>query len=66
MESTKPIFYLDEKGQRQVGYNALLLPGVAEVYLKMRDAHLASGAPVPKRYVPIVAACDILMRGQSW
>jgi P63C domain len=61
--STTPIFFREKSGKRSVGYDALLLPRVGEVYLKMRDHHLKEGKPVPRQYQHIVAACDMLMRG---
>ena len=61
--STTPIFFRDKRGGRSVGYDAELLPKVADVYLKFRDACLETGKPVPRRYEPLIRACDILMRG---
>lgn len=46
-----------------VGYDALLLPQVAEVYLKMKDACAAEKKDVPRQYRHIVKACDLIMRG---
>jgi P63C domain len=63
LASTTPIFFLDKKGRRMVGYDATLLPGVAEVYLKFRDDCAANKMPVPKQYSHIVAACDVVIRG---
>jgi hypothetical protein len=63
MQSTTPIFYRTKKGARGVGYDAVLLPSVAEVYLKFRDASLAETGKVPSRYKDIITACDILIRG---
>ncbi|HEX7871819.1 MAG TPA: P63C domain-containing protein [Sphingobium sp.] len=63
LESTKPIFYLSKGGGRGVGYNARLLPDVAEVYLRFRDYHLAASGEVPKRYRDMVQAADTLIRG---
>ena len=62
-ESTTPIFYRNKQGRRSVGYDALLLPKVCEVYLKYRDSLLKQGKPVPTQYAKIVQACDIVMRG---
>lgn len=59
----KPIFYLSKAGGKGVGYDAKLLPLVAEVYLKFRDQCLANAGRVPDRYVGMVAAADALMRG---
>lgn len=61
--STTPIFFRDKDGRRSVGYDAQLLPKVADVYLKLRDAHQAGGKPLPKQYEHIIRACDILVRG---
>lgn len=62
--STTPIFYRTRAGGKGVGYDARLLPKVAEVYLKYRDACLAMpGGKIPKRYSDIFRSADILMRG---
>jgi hypothetical protein len=63
IQSTKPLFYLSKSGGRGVGYDARLLPDVAEVYLRFRDYHLAASGEVPKRYQGMVQAADTLMRG---
>jgi P63C domain len=63
MESTTPIFYRTKGGGKGVGYDATLLPKVAEVYLKFRDWCLASGGKIPRQYEHIVGAADILVRG---
>ncbi|MGA2967510.1 MAG: P63C domain-containing protein [Terriglobales bacterium] len=60
--STKPLFYEAKKTQ-EVGYNAKLLPGVGEVYLKLRDECLKQSGKIPARYAHIIEACDIVMRG---
>lgn len=60
--STTPIFYRSLKGGRGVGYDARLLPQVAEVYLRFRDAMVAERGKVPSKYVHIVSAADILIR----
>jgi len=60
--STTPIFYRTT-GSKGVGYDARLLPQVAEVYLRFRDAVVTEKGKVPARYEHIVAAADILMRG---
>ncbi len=56
--STTPVLYRTKGGARALGYDALLLPGVCEVYLAARDAGalLASQEHIAKR-------CDLLMRG---
>ena len=61
--STTPIFYFDQNGGRQVGYDAELLPRVAEVYLKLRDECLQAGKPIPRHYDHIIKACDVVVRG---
>ena len=61
--STTPVLYRGKTGQRSVGYDAMLLPMVCEVYLRFRDASLASAGKVPAQYAHIVQACDALMRG---
>ena len=48
-----------------MGYDATLLPKVAEVYLKFRDATLRDKEAVPKQYAHIIRAADILMRASS-
>ncbi len=61
--STTPIFYRGSSGNKGVGYDARLLPQVAEVYLKFRDAALAGTGKVHTQYIHIIKAADILMRG---
>ena len=60
--STTPILFKLRNGQRTVGYDALLLPMVAEVYLNLRDAYAEREKPVPTKYAHIVKACDRLTR----
>lgn len=66
-ESTAPFFYRTMKGGKGVGYDATLLPKVAEVYLRFRDEHRTKDGGMPKRYKRqyehIIDAADILMRG---
>ena len=62
-ESTKPVFFRTKSGKRTAGYDAKLLPMVAEVYLQMRDSHLAQCKSVPRQYQHIIWACDSVMRG---
>ena len=62
-KSTTPMFYLTEKGTKAVGYDASLLPLVADVYLKFRDDRLENKGAVPKNYQHIIKASDILIRG---
>jgi hypothetical protein len=74
MMSTTPILFRLKNGQRTVGYDAMLLPMICEVYLKFRDSlneklghNLADVRGVAKsylaRYKHIIAACDRLTRG---
>jgi P63C domain len=60
--STKPISYKVESGAVETGYDARLLPQVADVYLKYRDDCLRNGKPIPTNYSHIIETCDILMR----
>jgi hypothetical protein len=62
-ESTTPVFFRDLTGKRAVGYDALLLPKVCEVYLRLRDSYQAEGREIPYQYAHIVQACDALIRG---
>ena len=62
-ESTTPVFFRNENGVRGAGYDAMLLPGVCEVYLQFRDEFHGVGKSVPSTQRHIVAACDLLMRG---
>ncbi len=63
MMSTTPVFYKTLGGRRGVGYDARLLPQVAEVYLKFRDGEIArKNGSVPARYRQMIAAADVLMR----
>ena len=63
LESTTPIFFHDTNGRRAVGYDAELLPMVAEVYLKMRDDLLGRTKPIPHQYSKFIEACDRIVRG---
>src|SRR5262245_32605635 len=60
--STNPIFYRTMSGGRGVGYDARLLPQVAEVYLKFRDEILHRTGEIPPRYERMITAADILIR----
>jgi hypothetical protein len=60
--STNPIFYKAKSGGRGVGYDARLLPQVAEVYLQFRDAKLRAREKIPARYEGMIVAADILIR----
>lgn len=61
--TTTPVFYRTKSGGKGVGYDARLLPQVAEVYLRFRDHLLADKGEIPSRYQKMIAAADILMRG---
>jgi hypothetical protein len=61
--STTPIFFRDGSGKKGVGYDAELLPMVADVYLQLRDAYQEAGKPVPRQYKHIVQQCDLITRG---
>jgi P63C domain len=79
MVSTTPILFRLKNGSRTVGYDAMLLPMVCEVYLKLRDylnAQIRDGdahAPLGRstvlakatlrKYQHIIEACDLLTRG---
>lgn len=58
VESTTPIMYVPKTGGRAFGYDALLLPKVCEVYLKLHDCRKA--LPSQKH---VVEAAYRLMRG---
>jgi len=61
--STTPVFFRDLANKKAAGYDAQLLPAVAEVYLSMRDALAAERKAVPAQYDHIVRACDLVIRG---
>jgi len=60
--ATTPIFFRTTSGGKGVGYDARILPQVAEVYLKFRDGVLAEKGKVPERYQKIIGAADLLIR----
>jgi hypothetical protein len=62
-QSTAPVFFLSKHGGKNVGYDAQLLPKVADVYLQYRDHCLEERGKVPKQYAHIIEASDLLMRG---
>jgi hypothetical protein len=62
-QSTTPIFCRNENGVRLADYDAMLLPMVCEVYLKLRDHYRAQEKEVPTNQKHIVEACDLLIRG---
>ncbi len=72
--STTPILFRLKSGQRAIGYDAMLLPMICEVYLKLRDdlntkiqngdkATQKTAASSLKQYEHIIKACDVLTRG---
>lgn len=61
--STTPIFYRTLSGGKGVGYDANIMPTVAEVYLKFRDMLIKNKGQIPKRYEKMIGAADILIRG---
>jgi hypothetical protein len=74
MMSTTPILFRLKTGARTVGYDAMLLPMICEVYLKFRDhlnRQIAEGeaeqrknsTTLLKRYRHIIDACDHVTRG---
>lgn len=63
IKSTTPVFYRTMSDGKGVGYDAELLPSVAEVYLRYRDDVLSKKEKVPRKYDHIVKACDLLIRG---
>lgn len=62
MQSTTPIFYRTKSGGKGVGYDARLMPLVAEVYLRFRDSELAEHGQIPSRYARMIGAADVLIR----
>lgn len=60
---SKPVFYRTKSGGKGVGYNAIALKRVAEVYLKFRDQSLETSGKVPTRYQNMIRAADVLIRG---
>jgi len=60
--STAPVFFIDKSGKKSVGYDARVLPNVADVYLKYRDACAKEGKAVTPRYEPLIKACDAVVR----
>jgi len=61
--STTPIFYQTKSGTKGVGYDARLLPKVAEIYLRYRDNVLTMKGRIPRTYQKMIVAADILIRG---
>lgn len=63
LEICRPVFYRTKGGGKGVGYNAIALKRVAEVYLKLRDHSLATAGKIPSRYEKMIFASDMLIRG---
>ncbi|MFZ0590778.1 MAG: P63C domain-containing protein [Bryobacteraceae bacterium] len=72
--STTPILFRLKSGQKSVGYDAMLLPMICEVYLKLRDdlnrkiqgndkSAQKSAKSSLRQYEHIIKACDVLTRG---
>jgi hypothetical protein len=61
--STKPLFYRTRSGGKGVGYNAITLKRVADVYLRFRDAAVAATGRIPPRYAHMISAADAVIRG---
>jgi len=72
--STTPIFFRFKGGRRAVGYDALLLPGVCEVYQKLHasitdrlangnDSEVTQAKRVYAKYKHIIDACNRLDSG---
>lgn len=64
--STTPIFFRAKSGKKMVGYDAELLPMVAELYLEFRDHYAGDGGlprQIASQYQKIIKACDMLIRG---
>jgi len=61
--ATTPIFYRDKSGRKMVGYDARILPQVAEVYLKFRDQWRKDGKSVPHTMEKVITAADVVIRG---
>lgn len=62
MVSTSPIFYTTKSGVKAAGYDASLLPKVADVYLQWRDSYISADKKIPLRNDKMFIAADILMR----
>lgn len=72
--STTPILFRLKSGQRAVGYDALLLPMVCQVYQKLhdfitrnltsdKDTEVAQAKRSYNQYKHIISACDVLVNG---
>jgi hypothetical protein len=63
LQLTNAVFYRTRSGGRGVGFDALLLPKVAEVYLRLRDDWIEKYDDVPEQYARIIKAAELLIRG---
>lgn len=63
IEIARPVFYRSKSGGKGVGYNALALKRVAEIYLRYRDHCLETSGSVPARYAKMIKAADMIIRG---
>ena len=63
LDISKPVFYRTKSGGKGVGYNAVALKRVAEIYLRFRDSCLENSGKVPSRYEKMIRAADLLIRG---
>jgi hypothetical protein len=59
-EATTRIFFRDETGERDAGYDASLLPLVCEAYRKLHDHLLAVGTPISETQRQIIDTCHLL------
>jgi P63C domain len=62
LKLTNAVFYRTQNGGRGVGYDAMLLPRVAEVYLRLRDDWKDRFNDVPGQYKDIIKASELLIR----
>lgn len=58
--STKPVFYKTKSGGKGVGYDAMSIRQVADVYLRYRDHCIVTKASVPIRYQRTIMAAEAL------
>lgn len=63
VELTNPVFYRTHSGGKGVGYNAIALKRVAEIYLRYRDDCLMTQGSIPVRYSKMIKASDMVIRG---
>jgi hypothetical protein len=63
LDVVRPVFYRTRSGGKGVGYNALALKRVAELYLRYRDHCLETTGSVPARYSKMIKAADLIIRG---